>query len=314
MLSRAGYRVFGNTTRGTEGAVAIREAGGIPTYNDLSRASTIKSDLMGTKANIVIHLETNNTLNGTPHLFPDDWADFDAAGVAQAMVTGVSQAVAETSDEATISRFIYVSACAVYGDQGGAEVDESAQVAHDNAYQNALASAEKAVSALDNSVIVRAGYTYGAYTASTITMQDMLMAGKSFSSSHASNGWIHEDDLASALMTLISAESLDAKVYNAVGSHATPDAFAQAFGEIIGVGTPKLGGGKGLFAVETVRDALMEQSASITCAPLEALGWNAELSDFAAGFDRTTLVWRAAEAPASEGVAEATDSQAIVAS
>ena len=55
--------------------------------------------------------------------------------------------------------------------------------------------------------IVRSGYVYGGNNPSTVALADAIKASQRLPSGALPASWIHEDDLASALVTLLEAEA-----------------------------------------------------------------------------------------------------------
>lgn len=288
-LVRRGYSVLGATTNGSVGAKAIRAIGGIPVYGELTSARAIMTDIAINQASVIVHLAPIS-LNTTPHNFAEDWHNFP-------LVTS-AQAIARASQEApSVQRMIAFSFANVYGDTGDTSADESAEVAHDTAWQQDATRAEKNLLAYENAVVVRAGYIFGANSADTLQMAQDLKAGRRFPPSDAVNPWLHEDDLVEALLTLLDVESAGG-VYNAVALHASPNEFVDAFGDTLGVGLPNKGAPFSLFgATETTQSQLLAQTTRVTSDKLSDLGWQPSYTSLARGFDRTTLIWRAQEAP-----------------
>lgn len=292
-LRKQGYNVIGSTRRGAKGAERIREDGALPVYPDMSRAGEIRSALQFCKADIIIHLEPQQ-LNGVP-LVNLDWRSGAASLAAE------TDALVTAAGQAGIKRLIFAGAGFAYGSQDAHLIDEATPLARENALQRALADAEAAV--LDGGIAayaLRAGFVYGSQAWATRALHDALRMGKGVLSGAGVSSWLHEEDLAQALVKLVALELSDeearATVYNIGGEEqAAPDQFADAFGAAVGIGTPsRVNPLLRLLRDDAVQNALLNDAKPLKTAKVrEELSWLPQFGALRAGIERTLLLWRA---------------------
>ena len=110
--------------------------------------------------------------------------------------------------------------------------------------------------------------------------------------------WIHEDDLASAIVALLEAE-VDVRgietINAAAGTPASPNEFAAATCEALGLNAPAFAG-EGFLSMlrqETFRDKLLKREIVIDSGALrEHFGWRPRHGSIQSGLDASALVWR----------------------
>jgi len=289
---RDGIAVMGATRNGTEGAVALRAAGAIPAYPDLTRQGEVKSMIAGARATVVINLAPL-ALNSTPHAFPAEWEDHSG------LLADATESVVNASTELNVSRIITTSFTWAYGDTHGETATEETHLSHDNALFDLAGKAEKIAGASENAVIVRSGFVYGSGATGLRELADGMIKGQSVDNGTSTLAWIHEDDLAAAIYALATKEGDVPAVVNVATLHATGDEFADALASAIGIGEAKKGGGLPFFgAPETMRTALLGNAIAVdTSALAEAIHWTPQYTTLEQGMDRTTLGWRADVAP-----------------
>lgn len=289
-LVKHGHRVT-STTHTAAGAAVIRKDGALPTYPDLARPGDLRGLMMMAKADIVVHLAAS-PLNGAPQYV----ADYDA--MMQALTS--SDEITLAAGQAGVKRIIFPSFAFLYGDTGGAAVDENAPISRDNALFSAAAEAEAAV--LDGGipgVVLRTGYVYGGYSEALRGLQSRLSVGGNIASGKKPAAWLHEDDLTSALVKLVEyqpqRDEVD-QVYNlAEAATATPDTFINEFGTALGVGEPaKMPDFMARLRLSATQRALLDATFAVNSDKFKAaFDWKVATASRLAGLDKALLVWRA---------------------
>lgn len=314
MLSTDGVKVVGATEHGTDGARKIRKAGGVPVYPELIRETALASAILMAKAQVVVHL-TPQAANAIPQVAQD----YDALAT---LVKQSTESIMSAAGQTGVKRVIMVSSAAAYGDHHGEAVDEATALSTANALYKAIAQAESAV--LDGGIkgyILRAGFQYGGENAALRQLGDELIGGGKVLGGNGLAGFIHEEDLASAIVALVKKDFSDdeamATVYNIVDDNpATPDAFIDALGTELGIGQPTRTRGNLIDMLlgreANIQDDLLGHSAKPSNAKAkQELGWAVNNKTFAVGLDRTLLFWRAEEADDEEETTEDSESQAL---
>ncbi len=290
LLARQGIQVTGACESSAKSANQVRADGGIPTFTDVTRVGEIRSALKLNNANVIVHLAPA-TMNGVPHMA----VDWDGAFLKQS-----ANAVAEAAGQMGAEKIISLSFASVYGDTHGEAVDESAHVAHDDMAHD-IEQAEHAI--LDGGVtgyVLRGGYLYGGHSRATFDLANAFQHSRGVYAGTAPKSWIHEADLASAVLALIEHET-DAEttgvVFNvADNTPATPNAFAEQLSEAIGLGNVKYssGGWRSYIFPLSAQEETLKYSTLIKNDKLKSeVGWSPAYPSFVEGMDTTTLVWRA---------------------
>jgi nucleoside-diphosphate-sugar epimerase len=295
-LIKRGYKVIG-TVKTPEEAVQLRRLGALPAFPELDRVNDVRGLLQMRRVTHVVHL-----------------AHLDAGGIPQYAVPESAYMTAlRATDEivaaagmAGVQRVIFPSFAFLYGDTHHHAVAEDARIVRNTPLLAALAEAENAV--LDGGIpgyVLRCGYLYGAGTLAMREVRDALQAGRGVAQGSQPAAWLHEDDLASAIVLLIE-QSSDAEatsnILNLAGeTHISPNKFVNLFAQTLGVGEPS--GIPGFLlsrrTTPAQRDAL-EAGSVVNSAKARALGWTPQFESPAAGIERTLLTWRAAAAPVVE--------------
>lgn len=298
LLVKQGMHVIGATDAGSSGATLVREDGGLPCYPDLTRSGEIVSILQMSKVDVIVHAAAQ-VLNAPPQL--------DAGWVDRIdWLRSATGAVAEAAGQAGVKKLIFLSMAAAYGDQHGAAVNESSPLSRSNAFYKAVAAAEAAV--LDGGVqgyVLRAGTVLGASTQALIRLSEQMRVNKSVPTGAGLSAWVHEDDLADAVLRVIERDSSDdamSNIFNiAMDEAASPDSFINSFGQALGVGTPTRSNfdlRALIFGEEPVRAAMLNDSLSVDCSQAHSvLGWKPQFNSVAIALERILLEWRASEAP-----------------
>ncbi len=287
-LTARGHKVTALTV-GSQGAVQVRQDGGLPAFSDPFRAGEIKSLLTMAKADVILHLMPQIQNN-----FPNRKTDWNLN--ARVLKDGTN-AVLEAAQSAGVKFIVFPSYATVYGDTHGEAVTEESALHTPSALRN-VAEAEKRVASNPASCILRAGLVYGAGDEGTEALKDALQNGSGLylGNGHNVQSWIYVADLARAVV--LAAEQQPAgQVFNIADDHpATPAEFARALAAGLGVGMPgTLTGGFGLrmMTTETQRE-LTDLSLRVNSDKAKnTLGWSAKSADFRAGIEQTLLSWRA---------------------
>lgn len=288
--SKRGHRVVGTTSMGTEGAVRIRQMGGVPTYPDLTRGGELRSMLQMTKPDVIVNCAPQ-TLGGVPQV-P---LDYDAA--LHELLLG-TQTLAALAPQVGARKLIHLSFAALYGDTSS-PASEDHETHAENAFFDAALQAEAAV--LDGAVaaaIVRAGTIFGGLHAATRDLARLMLDGKRVIGGHHPIAWIHEDDLASALLLLAEQDFEPGSIFNvALDEFISPDEFAKRFGTEYGPGEPsKIPDFLLPLRTTELQREMMELHTRVSSKRMREFGWSPAYPSLAAGMDRTLLTWRAEEA------------------
>ena len=302
LLSQRGYRVFG-TVSGTADANLIRANGGIPVFPEMKRASALVSLMMMARADVVIHL-AGEVLIGVPQ-HRVDFPTYEETHLAS------TEAVMTAAGKAEVSRVISLSATYVYGNTDGGEVDENSPVSRDPLFSSALQAEEIILDGGVPGIVLRSGYIYGGDSEAMIAMRERLQASKALPSGSGFANWIHEQDLASAIVLLAEREAdeaVTADIFNIVDdSPISPNDFARQFSHALGLLESRIssGGFMPLMRDKTTQEILLEQSFKVkNDKAKEQLGWKPKHTDQTSGFEDTMLVWRARDAVTSLTTAE----------
>ena len=290
-LLQMGHKVIA-TANDAAGALAIRQAGALPVYPDLCRASEVLSALQFAKADVVVHCAPQ-LLGGIPH----SAASIDALGEwLQDSTIAVMKAAAQHG----IKQVISLSFAYLYDAQHGAAA-EGSQNAHAGDYA-AMLAAEAAL--LDSNLpgyLIRCGYIYGGNSRATSDLAETIKRSRPLPDGGQLACWIHEADVAAAIVTLIEAEPNSAsEIINlADDMPISPNAFAAAVSEALGLSAPGFAsnGVMSLLRRETMRDKLLKREIVVDSREIrERFGWNPRYSSSEAGLDATAMVWRMKDA------------------
>ncbi|MCY4072633.1 MAG: NAD(P)H-binding protein [Chloroflexi bacterium] len=291
-LMRRGHKVVA-TACDAEGALAVRLAGALPVYPDLSRASEVLSNLELAKADAVVHAGPQ-FYGGLPH------ASLDYVPYTDQLVS-FTAAVIQAAKAHRVHRFVSLSFGYLYEAAHGA-AKEGDRDARDSDYAPML-EAETILrdSGLDG-FIIRSGYIYGGNSDPTAALAKSIKKSRTLPSGAKSASWIHEDDLAAAIVSLLEAESNVAGVETinaADDAPRSPDEFVGAMCDALGLSAPGFAG-DGFLAVlrqKTFRDKLLEREIVINSDALRhRFAWHPGHSKFESGLEATALTWRMKDA------------------
>jgi nucleoside-diphosphate-sugar epimerase len=292
-LVARGHQVAGMASTLEEAAI-VREAGALPVYNSLFRASEIASTLKMVKADVIVNVAAQY-INGLP-LHDPDWAYY-----ARVLAEG-SAALAEAAAMAEVKFVVHTSFTFLYGNTHGAIVDESAPLESEGAlFAAALAGEQAFLAGSVPTCVLRAGYIYGPHSASIQALQRTLIIRGSINvgapGSYAS--WIHEADLADAIALAVEKQPAG-KILNIVDDQPLPTAaFVDQFADTLGVHRP----GKSHIPASLAQWTLPPNQRALLGTSVQAsadrarsvLGWEPQYPTVEAGVDYTLLAWRAAE-------------------
>ena len=278
-----GHKVVATATD-ADGALAIRRAGALPVYPNLTREGEILSALRMADVDIVVHCAPQD-FGGIPQ------ADFDYVGHAEWLVEATNTVVAAAGQN-EVEKIISVS----FGYLQDVSMSDSDYAP--------MLEAESAI--LDGGIdgyVVRAGYIYGGDSYGTKMIGDELKNTRAIHKGTHTASWIHENDLADAIVALVEAESDDdtlAEIVNvADDTPQSPNDFASELGAVLGFQTVNFAspGFMTLLRGETLRDKLLKREIMLDTTTIkDKYGWSPKHPTTETGFDVTTLAWRMAEA------------------
>jgi nucleoside-diphosphate-sugar epimerase len=286
LLTAAGHKVTGMTS-GKEGALLIREAGGLPVYVDSSRVGEIRATLAMAKADTVLHL--------APQAF--NLPPFRTAKYGAQTLQESTAALLDAAQAADVKYVVYAGSAFVYGDTGGQQVDESAPLtSHDDEFVRAAIKAEKMVTeSFIPACVLRAGYVYGPGLPEMAALADTLRSGRPVFAGENTANWIHSDDLARALLLAVEKQPENA-VCNVVDDRpASPQDFVRYLASALGIQEPvNLPGVLARALLSKTALTLMNFSTSTSnAAARERLGWEPRYSTHREGIEQMLLTWRA---------------------
>jgi nucleoside-diphosphate-sugar epimerase len=277
-------------TDGKDGAVLVRQAGGLPLFVDPTRAGEIQGMLAMSKANVVLHLAPQQ-FNGLP---------FRARSYDAAALLAETQTLVEAAQAAGVEFIVHTSYAFLYGDTGSRPADESAALTSvDDDFIAAAIQAERAV--LDGPVpacVLRAGYVYGPDSPDLVGLAATLRLGRPVTAGENAANWIYTEDLAQAVV-LAAQQRPAGEVFNIVADKpASPDRFLDDFAAAMGLDQPgRLPGFLARARLPRTASVLLDFATLCSSARArEKLGWQPRYSDHAAGLEEVLLSWRAQSA------------------
>lgn len=291
-LLKRGHKVVA-TACDADGALAVRQTGALPVYPDLGRASEILSALELAKADAIVHAGPQ-FYGGLPH------ASLEYAAATDQLV-GFTKALAQAAASHGIKRIASLSFGYLY-ESGHGAAREGDRDARDSEYAPMLAAEALVRDSGLNGCILRSGYIYGGKGGATTALAELIKASKRLPAGAKPASWIHEDDLAAAIVTLLETEDAveGVEIINAAdGRPRSPNEFVEATCDALGLSAPGFASA-GLFGMlrqKTFRDKLMAREIVIDSSALrERFGWQPRHSNIASGLEATALVWRMKDA------------------
>lgn len=293
-LLRRGHQVAGSAGD-SEGALALRMAGALPVFPDLARASEILSALQMTKAEAVVHAAPQ--LCGGPPQASDEYA-----ARADQLVEH-SAALTEAAAAHGVKRLVSLSFGYLYeGNRGAAK--EGDHDVHDSDYSAMLQAEALAQASGLTGYIIRSAYIYGGNSASTAALAKAIKGSRRLPAGARPASWIHEDDLALAIVTLLEAEAAGVEIVNAAApAAASPKEFCAALSQALGLNEPGYSstGFLTMLRERSLRDKLLEREILIDSSQLrERFGWQPRHERLESGMESTALVWRMMDAVQAE--------------
>lgn len=295
-LLKHGHKVVASACT-SEGALTLRLAGALPVYPDLGRASEVMSALQMAQADAVIHA-IPQFCGGLPH-------SGEAYTARGDQLLRFTQAVAQAAAQHGVQRFVSLSFGYLY-EAGHGAAQEGDHDVHESAYAPMLAAEALLKDSGLSGYIVRSGYIYGGNNPSTVALADAIMASRRLPVGTMQASWIHEDDLAAAMVTLLEAEGgvQGMQIINAADdSPCTPVDCAGAVSAALGLGSPRYATA-GLFDMlrqQTFRDRLLERENVISSRKLRnEFGWQPRHSGIKPGMEAAALAWRMKDAASAD--------------
>jgi len=292
VLLKRGHKVVASACT-SEGALALRQAGALPVYPDLGRASDVFSALQMAQSDAVVHA-IPQFCGGLPH----SGETYAARG---AQLLRFTKAVVEAAAQHGVKRIVSLSFGYLYEAGHGAAI-EGDHDARDSDFAPMLAAEAAMKDSGLTGFIVRSGYIYGGNNPATAALADAIMASQRLPAGALPASWIHADDLAAALVTLLEADDQPEgmQVINAADDTAcSPDDCVGAVSAALGLGAPRFAT-EGLFGMlrqKTLRDKLLGREALISSQKLrEEYGWQPRYGSIEQGMEASALVWRMKEA------------------
>lgn len=288
-----GHRVMA-ATNNAEGALAIRRAGGLPVYPDLTRESEVLSSLRMANAQALVHAAPQN-FGGPPQ------SDFDHAAHADCLVKS-SKAVLQAAKAHGLQKMISISFAYLYDPPHGDPAAEDTRTVRGNDYQPMLQAEAAWLNSGMNVDVIRAGCIYGGGSRATSALAQSIKDSRSLKNGRHCASWIHEDDLAAAIVTLIEAaeDQPTAEILNvAADKPQSPNDFASALSHALGLSAPGFAarGWMTRLRGETLRDRLLKREIVVDSSKIKAkYGWQARYADVEQGLAATTLAWRMRDA------------------
>ena len=302
-LVARGYKVVGAVKTPDE-ALKIRRLGALPSFPQLDRVGDVRGLLQMRRVTHVVHL-AHLDAGGPPQAIIPESAYMTALRATDEIVAAAGQA--------GVQRILFPSFAFLYGDTHNHAVAEEARIQRNTPLLAALADAESAV--LDGGIpgyVLRCGYIYGAGTMAMHEIDTALRKGAGIASGRKPAAWLHEADLAAALLLLIeqpaSADESTNTILNVADeSSMSPDVFLRVFATALGLGEPaSIPGFLMSFRTTPVQRDLLDKSARLSTDKIRALGWTPRFATPAAGVEQTLLMWRAEteEEPEPENIPE----------
>ncbi|MCY3977455.1 MAG: NAD(P)-dependent oxidoreductase [Chloroflexi bacterium] len=308
-LLQRGHKVAA-TACDAEGALAVRMAGALPVFPDLGRASEIASALAMTKAEAIVH--------AGPQYYGGSPQAADRFSAYSNELVNVTAAVAEAAKQQGVKRIVSLSFGYLYESSRGAAKEGDHDV-REGDYAPMLQSESLMRASGLSGTIVRSGYIYGGASADTAALADAIKGSRRLPAGAAPASWIHEDDLAAAIATLLEAESTPegVEIINAAAeSTATPGEFCAALSGALGLSEPRFAAGGFLSSLreKNLRDRLLEREVIIDSRLLrERFAWRPRHESLESGMEATALVWRMKDAVHADDYYNAYEDEAAAA-
>ncbi len=279
-----------------EGALRLRLAGALPVYPDLGRSSELLSVMRMVKAEAVVHAGPQ-VCGGVPQAS-------DAFPLHADALTACAAALAEAAGQHALQRIVALSPGYLYETSQDAAKEGDRDV-HNKEYAPMLAAERSLLQSGLTVQILRSGYIYGGSCPGARNLADAIKRSRRLPSGDLPASWIHEDDLASAVVALLESDPAEGmQVFNAAAQPPrSPDEFAIALAESIGLSAPAFAGASLFSALRqgALRDSLLGRCVVLNSDVLrERFGWQPAHDDLESGLAATALSWRMREAVNSD--------------
>ncbi len=308
-LLKRGHKVAA-TAPDAAGALAIRQAGALPVYPDLNRASEILSILQLIEADALVHAAPQ-VCCAVPQAYAEDAAPADR-------LPDVTAAVIEAATQHGVKRVISLSFAYLYDATDGA-AKEGDRAVHDADYEPMLRAETLVRESGLSGTIIRSGYIYGGHSCETAALADAIKGSQRLPAGSRPASWIHEDDLAAAFVALLESGDSPAGIAllnAAAGAPVSPNDFCSALSDALGLGAPRFAT-SGFFSTlreKSLRDKLLEREIIIDSSALEQqIGWAPAHTSIESGLEASALVWRMRDAVDADDFYNAYEDAAAVA-
>jgi nucleoside-diphosphate-sugar epimerase len=291
-LLKRGHKVAA-TACDAGGALALRSAGALPVFPDLGRASEVLSILQMTKADTVVHAGPQ-FYGGPPY------ASSEYAACADQLID-FTAAVVEAAKQHSVKRVASLSFAYLYEAAHGAAKEGDHDVHEGDYAPMLLAEALVRESGLSG-YIIRSGYIYGGHSVETSALADSIKKSRRLPAGARPASWIHEDDLASAIIALLESEETVSGVETlnaAADKPLSPDDFIAALSQALGLSTPRFAtaGFLSMLREKSLRDKLLEREIIVDSSAIrERFGWQPRHGSVESGMEASALVWRMKDA------------------
>lgn len=293
-LSGQGHRVYVTVDTAAD-AQRMREAGGFPTYVDLTRGSEIASALRMAKPDVIVHTAAQLP-NGLPYR-SGGWDTAHMTASAAALVEAVQAIAAEAGEAADDAEavapvpFIVYPGYAFVEAEGDNDLLQAAVDAEATLRESGLAAC-----------ILRMGFLYGPHMPATRDFAETLRAGRPITAGEGHANWLHMEDAAAALAAAVVRQPAGAVLHVTGDEPATTYTFMSDFADEMGLQLPE-GILLRLGRLFTGKDANLLLGLDVqvdNSAAKTTLDWQPQYPTHRAGIAQTLLIWRA------EGAAEQT--------
>ncbi|MDE2855148.1 MAG: NAD(P)-dependent oxidoreductase [Chloroflexota bacterium] len=291
-LLKRGHKVAATAPDAT-GALAIRQAGALPVYPNLGRASEVLSILQLTKADALVHAAPQ-ICGAVPQAGAEDAPAVDN-------LIECTAAVIEAAKQHGLKRVVSLSFAYLYEAADGA-AREGDRDAHDAEYAPMLRAETLVRESGLSGAIIRSGYIYGGHSSETAALADAIKGSQRLPNGARPASWIHEDDLAATFVALLESDEASAGIEllnAAAGAPLSPNDFSSALSDALGLSAPRFATG-GFFSTlreKSLRDKLLEREIIIDSSALQRrIGWEPAHSSVESGLEASALVWRMQDA------------------
>ena len=288
-LTARGHHVTG-LAEGSASAALVRQAGGLPAYSDPFRAGEMKSIIHMAKADVVVHL-LPQAVNCFPHKGLD-WAN------AKHIISDSTTALLDAVRDTTVKYIVYLSSVSIYGDTYGEWVTETTDPGRDAMARIVYQAEQLVLRHPTPSAVLRAGMIYGAHDDGMTALADSVRRGRTvyMGDAHAYHNWIHEADLAQAIVLAAEQQPADQILNITDDSPASAAAFAACVADGLGVAAPSRMSAPA-FALNRMTSEmqrrLMDTSLRVkNDKAKQVLGWTPRHAGFRPGIDQALMVWR----------------------